>query len=107
VADYDVLVSLPWPRRTEQVHALAAGLACTLVVALPLTGSALTVSELAAVSLVVLTLAGAISSPRVVLLLPRLVIGLPVAGGAAPLVLRTRRTDPTHHPLAPRAPGLA
>ena len=93
---------------TEQVHiALAGGLACALVLVLPLTGSALTASELAAVSLVVLALASALSAPRFVIQPPRLGIGLPVAGAAGPPVLRTRNTDPTHHPLAPRAPGLA
>ena len=93
---------------TEQVHlALAGGLACALVVVLPLTGSALTASELAAVSLVVLALASALSAPRFVTQPPRLGIGLPVAGDAGPPDLRTRNTDPTHHPLAPRAPGLA
>jgi hypothetical protein len=93
---------------TEQVHiALAGGLACALVVVLPLTGSALTASELAAVSLVVFALASALSAPRFVTQPPRLGIGLPVAGEAGSPVLRTRSTDPTHHPLAPRAPGLA
>jgi hypothetical protein len=87
--------------------ALVGVLACALVVLLPLTGSALTASELAAVSLVVLASASALSAPRFLVLLPRLVIGLPVAGEAGAPVLRTRKTDPTHHPLAPRAPGLA
>jgi hypothetical protein len=90
------------------VHiALAGVLACALVVLLPLTGSGLTASELAALSLVVLAFASALSAPRFVMLPPRLVIGLPAAGEAGPPVLRTRKTDPTHHPLAPRAPGLA
>jgi hypothetical protein len=90
------------------VHfALAGMLASALVVVLPLTGAALSASELAAVSLVVLALASAVSAPRLVTLLPQLVIGLPIAGEAGPPVLRTRKTDPTHHPLAPRAPGLA
>jgi hypothetical protein len=107
-AGYDALVSLPWSRRTEQVHvALAGVLACALVVVLPLTGSAFTASELAAVSLVVLALASALSTPQLVTQPPRLDIGLSVAGEAGPPVLRTRNTDPTHHPLAPRAPGLA
>jgi hypothetical protein len=87
--------------------ALAGVIACALVVLLPLTGSGLTASELAAVSLVLLALASALSAPRCVMLLPRLVIGLPAAGEVGPPVLRTRKTDPTHHPLAPRAPGLA
>jgi hypothetical protein len=105
---YDVSVNLPWSRRTEQVHvALAGGLACALVVLLPLTGSAFTASELAAVSLVVLALASALAAPQLMTHPPRLGIGVPVAGEAGPPVLRTRNTDPTHHPLAPRAPGLA
>jgi hypothetical protein len=76
-------------------------------VVLSLTGSALTASELAAVSLVVLALASALSAPQLVTQTPRLGIGLSVAGDAGPPVLRTRSTDPTHHPLAPRAPGQA
>jgi hypothetical protein len=84
---------------------LAVLLGC-LLVATPLGGSTSTVPEWTAISLVVLALASALASaPRVAAVLPRLFVGVPVAGEAGPPVLRTRKTDPTHHPLAPRAPG--
>ena len=86
--------------------ALAGVVAC-VVVLLPLTGSGLTASELAAVSLVVLALASALTAvPRVVVLPLGSVIGLPMARDARAPALRARPTDPRHHPLAPRAPGL-
>ena len=84
--------------------ALAGVLACALVL-LP-HGSGLTAAELAAVSLVLLAFASALSVPRRVVL-PRLVLGLLADGEERVPVLRTRKTDPTHHPLAPRAPGQA
>ena len=89
------------------MHFALAGMLASALVVLPLTGAALSASELAAVSLVVLALASAVSAPRFVTVLPQLVVGVPIAGEAGPPVLRTRKTDPTHHPLAPRAPGLA
>jgi hypothetical protein len=94
--------------RVESWHAALAVLLGCLVVAMPLSGSTSAGSELTAISLVVLALASALASaPRPLALLPRLAAGLPVTGQAAPPLLRTRKTDPTHHPLAPRAPGQA
>ena len=99
-------MSLARPSTAERVQvALAGVLACGLVL-VPLTGSGPAASELAAVSLVVLALAGALTAaPRAVVPPLGPVLHLPVAGAAGPPVLRTRQTDPTHHPLAPRAPG--
>jgi hypothetical protein len=95
-----------WNRTSERVQtALAALLACALVV-LPLTGGGLTASELAAVSLVVIALAAAVAAPGGVVVPRTSVVGVPAAGAVGPPLLRTRPTDPAHHPLAPRAPGL-
>src|SRR4051812_34507747 len=98
---YDASVSQPRSRATEQVRT-ALVLACALVAVLPLSGSSvMTASELAAVSLVVLALAGALAAaPRFVTLLPTQLVGCPVPGDSGPPVLRTRTTDPTHQPLA-------
>jgi len=86
--------------------ALAGAVACAVVL-LPLTGSGLSASELAAVSLVVLALASALTDvPRAVVLPLSSVLGLPTARDAQAPSLRARPTDPRHHPLAPRAPGL-
>jgi hypothetical protein len=88
--------------------AAVATLAAVLVQLLPLLGtspSALT--EVAVLSLVALTLAVATG------FVPRTVApasapaGLRLPGGTTDLVLRGRATDPAHHPVAPRAPGLA
>ena len=82
-------------------------LASALVLLLPLTDSAAT-SELTALSLILLALASALAcATRIVTSLSAQVVGYPVTGDPRPPVLRTRKTDPTHHPLAPRAPGLA
>lgn len=78
-----------------------------LVLALPLlaaTTSPVVLLEVAALSLVVLAAAWA-SRPLPVTTLPR-VRGTGVDAPHPP-VLRTRATDPVHHPLAPRAPGVA
>ena len=84
--------------------ALAAVLACALV--LPLAGAGVTTAELAAVSLVVLALAAAVTAPGVVVFPIHSAAGPPSSREAGPPALRTRPTDPAHHPLAPRAPGL-
>lgn len=94
-----------WNRTGEWARAaLAAVVACALVV-LPLAGGGLSASELAAVSLVVIALAAAVAAPGGVVLPSPSVVGLPEAGALGPPLLRSRPTDPTHHPLAPRAPG--
>ena len=87
--------------------ALAGVVACALVL-LPLSGSGLTASELAAVSVVLIALAAALAGvPSAVVLALRSALGPPAANDDRPPILRTRPTDPAHHPLAPRAPGLA
>jgi hypothetical protein len=100
----------PFLRALQTVRfSLVALLAWALVSALPLTGSSvLAASEMAAISLIVLALASTpVSAPFLMLALPDQVNGFPVTNEAGSRVLRTRPTDPMHHPLAPRAPGLA
>ena len=59
-------------------------------------------------AVVVLVLAGiAQLGNRVGVLAARFVPATQLTGREAPLVLAGRVTDPVHHPLRPRAPGMA
>jgi hypothetical protein len=83
-------------------------LAITLVAVLVAWGtSPWAASDPVVLSLVLLALAAAsCAAVRVVAPAPSFGVVPPTRGeGRAPL-LRSRATDPTHHPLAPRAPGL-
>jgi len=99
-------VSLAGPPTAERVRVARAGLLACALVLLPLTASGPAAAELTAISLVLLALAGALAAaPRAVVPPLGSALHLSVAGAAGPPVLRARRCDPAHHPLAPRAPG--
>jgi hypothetical protein len=85
-----------------------ATLAAVLVELLPLLGTSPSAfSEVAVLSLVALTVAVATGSVPRTLALVSGPAGLPLPRNAEVLVLRGPATDPAHHPVAPRAPGLA
>ena len=87
---------------------MRGALVAALVGLLVLAGTPWAASDPVVLSLVLLALAAATSiASRGLALTPAFGVAPPVRGhGGAPL-RRGRPTDPTHHPLAPRAPGLA
>jgi hypothetical protein len=91
----------------RRADAVTGALAAALAFLLPSLALALDESSLAAAILTaaVVTLLGpAAVSAAVTARTPT--AGVP-PGRTVPLVLATRPTDPTHHPLRPRAPGRA
>ena len=65
-------------------------------------------TDLTVLTLVVLALAAAAGvAAGSVALVPAVVVARPVRGHHGAPLRRGRPTDPTHHPLAPRAPGPA
>jgi hypothetical protein len=87
---------------------LATAFAAVLVELVPLVGTSPSAgADLVVLSLAVFALAGAAGAARCARSLAlRTGVVSPIGSGTLP-VLRGRVTDPHHHPLAPRAPGLA
>ena len=95
---------------TERARSLLAGVVgAALVCLLPtLLASAVDAPAALTLAVVVLVLAGvARLGSRVGVLAARVVPATHGTGRQAPLVLAGRVTDPAHHPLRPRAPGMA
>jgi hypothetical protein len=95
---------------TARVWVALVGTACALLVLLTPSLLATSAAESAPLTLAIVTMALA-ALVRLDLRSAALAAGArsatPPAREAAPLVLTARVTDPVHHPLRPRAPGMA
>lgn len=93
---------------TRRWSTVAAILAAALCVLLPtLDGSSTPGTSVAVASLALALAALLVLAAGLIMLGARSVSGAVAAGEDPPPVLTGRATDPVHHPVRPRAPGLA
>jgi hypothetical protein len=96
---------------TARVWVALVGTACALLVLLAPSLLATSAAESTPLTLAIVTMALAalvrLDLRSVVLAAAGARSTTPPARDAAPLVLTGRVTDPVHHPLRPRAPGMA